>query len=60
MPRGELSGPVHSKNKLDFICTLMVTWHKPSCDMESDLSGIMVPWRNGESVPDHIVISRHL
>ena len=35
--------PVHSKDKLDFICILMVAWHKTSRDMESDLSVIRIP-----------------
>ena len=52
--------PVHSKDKLDFICILMVAWHKTSRDMESDLSVINIPWWNGEPVPDHTTISRHL
>ena len=52
--------PVHSKDKLDFICILMVAWHKTSRDMESDLSVIKLPWWNGEPVPDHTTISRHL
>ena len=52
--------PVHSKDKLDFICILMVAWHKTSRDMESDLSVIKLPWWNGEPVPDHTTIARHL
>ena len=63
-PRQETSNrgrpPVHSKDKLDFICILMVAWHKTSRDMESDLSVIKLPWWNGEPVPDHTTISRHL
>ena len=63
-PRQETSNrgrpPVHSKDKLDFICILMVTWHETSRDMESDLSVIKLPWWNGEPVPDHTTISRHL
>ena len=63
-PRQEKSNrgrpPVHSKDKLDFICILMVVWHKTSRDMESDLSVINMLWWNGKSVPDHTTIARHL
>jgi hypothetical protein len=63
-PRQEKSNrgrpPVHSGDKLDFICILMVAWHKTSRDMESDLSVINIPWWNGEPVPDHTTIARHL
>ena len=63
-PRQETSNrgrpPVHSKDKLDFICILMVAWHKTSRDMESDLSVIKLPWWTGEPVPDHTTIARHL
>ena len=52
--------PVHSKDKLDFICILIVAWHKTSSYIESDLSVIKLPWWHGESVPDHTTISRHL
>ena len=38
----------------------MVAWHKTSRDMESDLSVIKLPWWNGEPVPDHTTIARHL
>ena len=51
--------PVHSRAKLDFICILMVAWHKTSRDMESDLSVIKIPWA-GEPVPDHTTLARHL
>ena len=51
--------PVHSRAKLDFICILMVAWHKTSRDMESDLSVIKIPWV-GEPVPDHTTLARHL
>ncbi|MYH04132.1 MAG: hypothetical protein F4140_04585 [Cenarchaeum sp. SB0675_bin_21] len=43
--------PFHSKDKLDFICILMVDWHKTSHDMERDLSVITLPWWNGGPVP---------
>ena len=43
--------PVHSKDKLDFICILMVAWHTTSHDMERDLSVITSPGWNGEPVP---------
>lgn len=55
--RGRL--PVHFKDKLDFICILMVAWHKTSRDMESDLPVINMPWWNSEPVPDHTTTSRH-
>ena len=51
--------PVHSRAKLDFICILMVAWHKTSRDMESDLSVIKIPWAS-EPVPDHTTLARHL
>ena len=63
-PRQETSNrgrpPVHSKDKLDFICILMVAWHKTSRDMESDLSVIRIPRWTGEPIPDHTAIARHL
>ena len=51
---------IHSKDKLDFICILMVAWHKTSRDMESDLSVIKLPKWTTEPIPDHTTISRHL
>ena len=51
--------PVHSRAKLDFICILMVAWHKTSRDMESDLSVIKIPWA-GEPTPDHTTLARYL
>ena len=55
-PRQEKSNrgrpPVHSKDKLDFICILMVVWHKTSRDMESDLSVINI--RGGPASPSRI------
>ena len=63
-PRQEKSDrgrpPVHSKDKLNFICILMVAWHKTPRNMESDLSVIDMPWWNGGPVPDHTTTSRHL
>ena len=63
-PRQETSNrgrpPVHSKDKLDFICILMVAWHKTSRDMESDLLVIRMPRWTGEPIPDHTTIARHL
>ena len=63
-PRQETSNrgrpPIHSKDKLDFICILMVAWHKTSRDMESDLSAIKIPRWTGEPIPDHTTIARHL
>ena len=41
---------VHSKDKLDFICILMVAWHKTYRDMENDLSMIPpLPARTGSA-----------
>ena len=60
-PREEQQGPspAHSRDKLDFVCILMVAWHKASCDMESDLSVIKIPW-TGEPIPSYTTIARHL
>ena len=44
---------------LDFICILIVAWHKTSRDIESDLSVIKIPW-TGEPVPDHTTLTRRL
>lgn len=38
----------------------MVSWHKTSREMESDLSVIKLPWWHGKPVPDDTMISRHL
>lgn len=51
--------PVHFRVKLDFICILIVAWHKTSRDIESDLSVIKIPW-TGEPVPDHATLTRRL
>ena len=61
-PRDEQPGkpPIHSKDKMYLICILMVAWHKTSRDMKGDLSVIKLPWWNGEPVPDHTTIARHL
>ncbi len=63
-PRQETSNrgrpTVHSKDKPDFICILMVAWHKTSRDMESDLSVIKIPRWTSESIPDHTTIARRL
>ena len=51
--------PVHSKEKLDFACLLMMAGNNTYRGVESDLRGMRTPWDN-ESVPDHTTLVRHL
>ena len=60
-PRPAKSGrgrpPIHSIKKMDFICILMVAFHKTYRDMESWLHVLKIPWN--EPVPDHTTIAKH-
>ena len=51
--------PVHSKEKLDFACLLMMAGNNTYRGVESDLRGMRTPWDN-EPVPDHTTLVRHL
>ena len=51
--------PVHSKEKLDFACLLMMADNNTYRGIESDLRGMRTPWDN-EPVPDHTTLVRHL
>ena len=50
--------PVHSDDKMDFICLLMVALNLPYRGIEKWLLVLKIPWN--EPVPDHTTISRHL
>ena len=51
--------PVHSREKLDFACLLMMADNNAYRGVESDLRGMRTPWDN-EPVPDHTTLVRHL
>ena len=51
--------PVHSKEKLDFACLLMMADNNTYRGVESDLRGMRTPLDN-EPVPDHTTLVRHL
>ena len=61
-PRGERSNRgrplIHSKDKLDFVCILMIMYIDSYRDAESRLHVTRIPW--DEPVPDHTTIARHL
>ena len=50
---------VHSREKLDFVCLLMMADNNTYRGVESDLRGMRTPWGN-EPVPDHTTLVRHL
>ena len=60
-PKGSNRGcpPVHSKDKLDFACLLMIARQETYRGMESDMRDMRTPWDN-EPVPDHTTLVRHL
>ena len=60
-PKGSNIGcpPVHSKDKLDFACLLMIAHQETYRGMESDMRDMRTPWDN-EPVPDHTTPVRHL
>ena len=60
-PKGSNRGcpPVHSKDKLDFACLLMIARQETCRSMESDMRDMRTPWDN-EPVPDHTTPVRHL
>ena len=49
---------VHSREKLDFACLLMVADSNTYRGVESDLRGMRTPW-DSEPVPDHTTLARH-
>ena len=51
--------PVHSKDKLDFACLLMISRQETCRGMESDMGDMRTP-RDSEPVPDHTTPVRHL
>ena len=51
--------PMHSKDKLDFACLLMIARQKTYRGMESDMRDMRTPWDN-EPIPDHTTLVRHL
>ena len=60
-PKGSSRGcpPVHSKQKLDFACLLMIARQETCRGMESDMRDMRTP-RDSEPVPDHATPVRHL
>ena len=50
--------PIHSKDKLDFACLLMMADNNTYRGIESDLRDMRTPW-GGEPVPDHTTLVRH-
>ena len=51
--------PIHSKQKLDFACLLMMADNRTCRGIESDLRDMRTPW-DSEPVPDHTTMARHL
>ena len=51
--------PIHSKDKLDFACLLMIARQETHRGMESDMRDMRTPWDN-EPIPDHTTLVRHL
>ena len=51
--------PIHSKQKLDFACLLMMADNRTYRGIESDLRDMRTPW-DSEPVPDHTTLVRHL
>ena len=50
---------IHSKEKMDFACLLMMADNNTYRGIESDLREMRTPW-DGEPVPDHTTLVRHL
>ena len=50
--------PIHSKDKLDFACLLMMADNNTYRGIESDLRDMRTPW-DSEPVPDHTTLVRH-
>ena len=50
---------IHSKDKMDFACLLMMSYNNTFRRIESDLRDMRTPW-DGEPVPDHTTMVRHL
>ena len=51
--------PVHSKQKLDFACLLMMADNSTYRGIESDRHDMQVPWNN-EPIPNHTTLVRHM
>ena len=51
--------PIHSKQKLDFACLLMMADNRTYRGIESDLRDMRTPW-DSEPVPDYTTMARHL
>ena len=51
--------PIHSKQKLDFACLLMMADNRTYRGIESDLRDMRTPW-DSEPIPDHTTPVRHL
>ena len=62
-PRPDVGGrgrpPIHSKEKMDFACLLMMADNNTYRGIESDLREMRTPW-DGEPIPDHTTLVRHL
>ena len=51
--------PVHSKQKLDFACLMMMADNNTYRGIKSDLQDVQTPWSN-EPIPDHTWLVRHM
>ena len=51
--------PVHSKQKLDFACLMMMADNNTYRGIKSDLRDMQTPWSN-EPIPDHTWLVRHM
>ena len=51
--------PIHSKDKLDFACFLMMANNNTYRGIESDLRDLKTHWSD-EPVPDHTMLVRHM
>ena len=51
--------PVHSKQKLDFACLMMMADNNTYRGIKSDLQDMQTPWNN-EPIPDHTWLVRHM
>ena len=50
--------PVHSKQKLDFACLMMMADNNTYRGIKSDLQDMQTPWSN-EPIPDHTWLSEY-
>ena len=51
--------PVHSRDKLDFMCLWMMANNKTYRETESDMRDTRTPWEH-EPTPDHTTLVRHM